>query len=541
MREMTHAEAHTTHNEGAGVPWHQSGLAVLLGIVLLPPVGFVLLWLRRGTSVWRKLLGSFAAIVLGIIYLFVFFGMRLVSDGTGFPTIVTFEKPEDHYAELERNRAAQRAAAPAAAQSETPAAQPTTPASTPATDAASARDAKPAPAASASEPVRAGTYWREYRGPGRDGVYDEMPILTAWPSAGLRELWRQPVGGGYASFSIAEGRAFTIEQRRDREVVAAYDVETGRELWTHSWAAFFQESMGGDGPRATPTWDDGRVYALGATGELHALDAATGERIWSRNILEDAGARNITWGMAASPLIVDGKVIVLPGGSGGKSVVAYNKLTGERVWSAQSDRQAYVSPVVVTLAGKRQLLVVSANRAMGLTVEAGELLWEFPWTTMYDVNSAQPVVIDANRFVISSGYDHGAALIEVTAADGGFRARAVWESRNLKSRFNSSVLHEGYIYGFDESIFACIDARTGERKWKGGRYGYGQVLLAGGHLIILSESGDVALVRATPERHEELARFSAIEGKTWNVPAISGGKLFVRNSREMAAFDLSSR
>jgi outer membrane protein assembly factor BamB len=160
---------------------------------------------------------------------------------------------------------------------------------------------------------------------------------------------------------------------------------------------------------------------------------------------------------------------------------------------------------------------------------------------MYDVNSAQPVVIDANRFVISSGYDHGAALVEVTATEGGFRARAVWESRNLKSRFNSAVLHEGYLYGFDESIFACIDARTGERKWKGGRYGYGQVLLAGGHLIILTESGQVALLRATPNRHEELARFSAIEGKTWNVPAISGGKLFVRNSREMAAFDLMPR
>jgi outer membrane protein assembly factor BamB len=389
--------------------------------------------------------------------------------------------------------------------------------------------------------MRESTYWREFRGPGRKGDYEEMPILTTWPSAGLRQLWRQPVGGGYASFSIADGRAFTIEQRRDREVVAAYDLETGRELWTHSWPAEFVESMGGDGPRATPTWDDGRVYALGATGELHVLDASTGKRIWSRNILEDAGAQNLTWGMAASPLIVDGKVIVLPGGSGGKSVVAYDKLTGERVWSAQSDRQAYTSPVVVTLAGKRQLLVVSAARAMGLTLEAGELLWEFPWTTMYDINSAQPVVIDANRFVISAGYDHGAALIEVTQADGGFRARAVWENRNLKNRFNSSVLHEGYIYGFDESIFACIDARTGERKWKGGRYGYGQVLLAGGHLIILTESGEVALLRATPERHEELARFSALEGKTWNVPAISGGKLLVRNSREMAAFDLSPR
>jgi outer membrane protein assembly factor BamB len=174
-------------------------------------------------------------------------------------------------------------------------------------------------------------------------------------------LWRQPVGGGYASFVIAKGRAFTIEQRRHQEVVAAYDVETGREIWTHSWDAEFRESMGGDGPRATPTWNEGRLYALGATGELHCLQAESGTLVWARNILKDNQAENLTWGMAASPLIVDEKVIVLPGGSPGKSVVAYHKVTGNTVWKALDDKQAYTSPMLVTLAGRRQILVVSAR------------------------------------------------------------------------------------------------------------------------------------------------------------------------------------
>jgi outer membrane protein assembly factor BamB len=391
----------------------------------------------------------------------------------------------------------------------------------------------------APAPLPADAEWTDFRGPNRDGVYRQTSVLTSWPAGGLQPIWRQPIGGGYASFVIAAGKAYTIEQRRGNETVAAYDVATGRELWTNSWPALFQESMGGDGPRATPTWDEGRLYALGASGELRCLDAATGEVTWSKNILTDNGAGNLTWGMSASPLVVDDKVIVLPGGRNGKSVVAYHKRTGERIWSALDDPQAYTSPMAVTLAGQRQLLIVSAERILGLRIEDGALLWDYPWTTMYGINSAQPVVVDPSHVFVSAGYDHGSALLEITGRDGRFSARPVWENRNLKSRFNSAVLHEGHIYGFDEGIFACLDARTGERTWKAGRYGYGQVLLAGGHLIVTTESGDLVLLRAAPERHEELARFAAVEGKTWNHPAISEGILLVRNTREMAAFRLS--
>ena len=317
----------------------------------------------------------------------------------------------------------------------------------------------------------------------------------------------------------------------------AYDLMTGRELWAHTYDANFQESMGGDGPRATPVWHDGLIYSQGATGELRCLDAVTGSLKWSKNILEDNGAQNIQWGMSNSPLIVDDKVIVTPGGSNGKSVVAYHRLTGVGVWKSLDDKTSYTSPMLVTLAGKRQILAVNATRAVGLDPESGAMLWEFPWKTEYDINSAMPLIVDDSHFFISAGYGHGAALVEVSAAG----AKAVWQNTKMKNKFNHSVLYNGYIYGFDESILACIDAKSGELKWKGGRYGYGQLLLASGHLVIIGEQGELALVKATPDGHQELAKFSAIEGKTWNSPAISDGFLLVRNSAEMASYRMQEK
>jgi outer membrane protein assembly factor BamB len=245
--------------------------------------------------------------------------------------------------------------------------------------------------------------------------------------------------------------------------------------------------------------------------------------------------------MAASPLIVDDKVIVLPGGTSGKSVVAYNKNSGAPVWRVLNDTQAYVSPMLVELAGRRQIIVVSASRVVGLAPENGALLWEYPWNTDMGINVSQPVIVDRNRFFISSGYGKGAALVEVKGSGNSFTASTVWENNNMKNKFNSSVLHNGYVYGLDEGILVCLDVNTGERKWKNGRYGYGQIILAGSHLIVTSDQGDVALVKATPDAYTEVARFTAVPGKTWNYPALAGGRLLVRNSTEMAAYDISGR
>jgi outer membrane protein assembly factor BamB len=497
--------------------------------------------IREDNDMVRRILKlaalALAALVVagGVLYAL---GLRIELDGGGGPHFRFMESVAERAERIARHREAQRATADAAEPLVAPPVQPAA-AALPAGEQIAEAAAPPAGGA-------AGTYWTDFRGPDRDGHYRERPIRTDWPEGGLKPLWKQPIGGGYASFVVARGRAFTIEQRGPQEVAAAYDIRTGRELWTSKWTAAFRETMGGDGPRATPTWDDGRIYVLGGQGELRCLDDETGNLIWRTNILEDAGAANLQWGMAAAPLIVDDTVVVAPGGRGGRSVVAYDKRTGKGAWSALDDQAGYSSPMLVTLGGVRQIVVFSASRVMGLTPGRGELLWEYPWKTNYDVNASQPLVItapgappeSANRLFVSSGYGTGAAVIELMPNGSRLDVREVWRNIRMKNQFTSSVLHDGYIYGLDESILACVDAATGELKWKGGRYGYGQSMLASGHLIVVTEDGSLVLVRATPERHVELARFPALEGRTWNHPVIADGVLLIRNSNEMAAFDL---
>jgi len=468
-----------------------------------------------------KKIGIVAAVIgLTIAVLYQFFGLRVVFNGAAGPRLAFTTSDDAQARVVEEHRAAQREAQQRAAPATT-ADSPVGPAAAPAVEGA---DAQP--------------YWTDFRGPARDGHYREMPVRTTWPSGGLTPLWKQPIGGGYSSFVAARGRAFTIEQRGPEEVAAAYDLRTGLELWTNRWRGVFREALGGDGPRATPTWSDGLLYVLGALGELRCLEEATGGLVWRTNILDDNRAGNLQWGMAASPLVVDENVVVLPGGPNGRSVVAYNRRSGARAWSVLGEPQAYSSPMLVTLAGRRQLLVVSGSRLIGLAPEHGEVLWSYPWVTTAEINVSQPLLVGPDRVFISSGYDVGAAVLEISSEGRAFGVREIWRNIRMKNKFTSSVLHDGFIYGLDESILACVDAATGELKWKGGRYGYGQVLLASGRLIVLTEEGELVLVAASPDGHQELARSPAIEGKTWNHPAMAGGRLLVRNLAEMAAFDL---
>jgi len=466
------------------------------------------------------------AVGFGLLFIldkFVGVKFEMPGQGIGIP-IVSLRNDEAHYEAIEADRARAVELLAAEAESVVESAPPPEKA-----------DVEIAPAPAVPAPSAP---WPTYRGANRDGVYDQTAINTAWPSKGLPELWRVKVGGGYASMVVAQGLVYTIEQRRDREVVAAYDLRSGLQHWEHGWPGLFQESMGGPGPRATPTWSDGKLYPLGALGELQALNAGNGELLWRRNILEDAGVGNLTWGMSGAPLVDDGKVIVFPGGRNNKSVIAYNAADGSIAWTAQDDQGGYASPQLATLGGKRQLLYFSGKRIMGLDPANGSLLWEHPWYSNNDINSAQPIQVDDDHLWVSSSYGHGSELLKIVPQSDRFAVEVVWEKNSMRNKFNSSVLRDGYIYGLDESIMACIDVMTGERKWKGGRYGYGQLLLAGEHIVVLTESGEVVLVKATPEGHEELAMFEALEGKTWNVPAIADGILLVRNQTEMAAYDL---
>ena len=305
--------------------------------------------------------------------------------------------------------------------------------------------------------------------------------------------------------------------------------------------------MGGDGPRATPTYHDSRLYSLGGLGEFCCLDASSGRLLWRTNLLDASRATCLYFGMSASPLLVDDKVIVLSGqplpavgGRTNHTVLAYDRIKGRQLWSALTEKLAYASPMQVTLAGVRQLLIATATRIVGLNPEDGALLWQIPWQVQYHNTIAQPVLVGANRFLVSGGYGAGAMMVEIESAGSGLRARQVWKNQNLKNKFNSSVFWNGYVYGLDEGILTCLDAATGQRQWKDGRYGYGQLLLASGHLLVLSGEGELILVQASPQRLEERARFPALTGKSWNHPALADGRLLVRNAAEMACFELTA-
>jgi outer membrane protein assembly factor BamB len=517
-------------------PKPASGLRLRLATFLFPPLGLLLLW-RSSVKVWRKLVGTlgilfYSSLYAGVvIWLLVRFTGLEVEWRGGYVPRLTYRKTRPDYDALEQDRAKHAGAlatprfgSPGAATSER-------------TNGTEISERQLASRIAAPGDGR--TPWPSFRGPRGDGIYEREPILTNWPTAGLKPLWRQPVGGGYASFAIAEGFAFTIEQRRESEVVTAYDMATGREIWTNGWPAHFDESMGGDGPRATPAYSDGKVYALGAEGEFRCLDAQTGKTLWSHNIVAEYQAEVPTWAIAPSPLVIGDNVIVVSGAGHGKTVLCFDKKSGELRWSSLDDVTGYSSPMLVTLCGEPQILISCETRTVGLQPASGKALWEYPWQVLHNQRPiAQPVLLGTNRFALSAGYFTGCAAVELTRTQDSFTTRALWKNTNLKNKFTSSVYWLGHIYGLDEDILTCLDADTGQRKWKDGRYGYGQLLLASGHLIILSGEGELALVKASPERFQEIARFPAIHGKTWNHLAIADGKLLVRNSAEMACFQI---
>ena len=443
----------------------------------------------------------------------------------------TNKRLEEQAAAIAVHREAQRATSGQAAAATPLAAQPVTPSATPAATAATA-DAASAPGGPA---IAWTTSWSGFRGARRDGHYNAGPIRTDWK--GLQPRWTQPVGGGHASVVAANGHAFTIEQRGAQEVAVAYDVLTGRELWTNGWNAVFMHQGGGPGPRATPAFHDGTLFVLGATGELRALDASNGKLRWRMNILD----RNQDFGIAASPLVVGNTVVTIPGGGEGKAVVAYDRASGRIAWSALDDEPSYVSPLRVSLAGVDQIVAVLANRVVGLSTDRGTLLWESAWPADGGNHAAQPLLIGDNRIFLSSGSGIQGLALEITRDGDQLTAREVWRTNRMKNAITSSVYHDGFIYGLDLGILACIDAATGELKWKGGRYGHGQTLLASGHLVITTEEGEVVLVRATPDGHEEIGRTKAVDGRTLNHPALVDGFLLVRNGAQMAAFDLRAR
>ncbi|HYN06284.1 MAG TPA: PQQ-binding-like beta-propeller repeat protein [Vicinamibacterales bacterium] len=400
---------------------------------------------------------------------------------------------------------------------------------------------KPEPAPSSAPPSPAvATHtdpafdWPGFRGPQRDAIVRGVRIETDWSRMPPVEFWRRPIGPGWSSFAVRGNLFYTQEQRGEDEIVSCYNLTTGKPVWRHRDAARFYESNGGPGPRGTPTLVNGRVYSHGATGIVNALDASTGAVVWSRNSSTDTGSKMPGWGFASSPLVVNDLVVVASSGR----LIAYEAATGKPRWQGPAKAGGYASPQLATIAGVPQILLLTGAGIISVSPDDGTMLWQNEWE---GVPILQPAQIEDGDLLITSGDmmgGMGMRRISVTHGASGWKVEERWTSRGLKPYYSDLVVHKGYAFGFDGNILACIDLQDGQRKWKGGRYGQGQLVLLRDQdlLMVLSEEGELALVKATPDQFTEVAKVPAIEGKTWNHPVFVGDMLLVRNGEEMAAF-----
>ena len=390
----------------------------------------------------------------------------------------------------------------------------------------------------ASAPAAAPILWSGFRGPKRDAVSVGVRISTDWNVTKPEQIWRRRVGPGWSSFAVAGNLIFTQEQRGDSELISAYRFSTGEPVWRHQDAARFYESGAGAGPRATPTIHDGRIYAMGATGIVNALDARTGAPIWSRNAERDTGARRPEYGFAASPMVLGDVVVAAASGR----LAAYDLASGTPRWTQKTSGGGYSSPHPATLGGVPQILLMNGSGITSVGLD-GSVLWSNHSGEGSGI--VQPRVLEDGSVLAASGHmmrGQGLRRLSVArAADGTWKSDERWTSHGLKPYFNDFVVHKGHAYGFDGTILSAIDLETGERAWKGGRYGAGQMLLLPEQdlLLIVSEEGELVLVAASPDQHTEIAKFKAIEGKTWNHPVLVGDVLLVRNGEEMGAFRLA--
>lgn len=386
--------------------------------------------------------------------------------------------------------------------------------------------------------AQSGSEWPQWRGPNRDGISKETGLLKQWPEGGPRLVWKAAgAGTGYSSLAISNGRIYTLGLRGDREYVIAFDVATGKEVWATPHGTAYRDSRG-DGPRGTPTVDGDRLYSLGGNGDLSAVDAKSGKLIWSMNVLSKFGGKNIQWGISESPLVIGEKLLINPGGPEA-SIVALNKKDGSVIWKSQSDKAGYSSAMPVQVGGTTHVVVFTDDRAVGLDLKDGKLLWEYPRPANNVANAATPVV-RGNRVFISSDYGTGGGVVEIKA-DG--KAAELYFTKDMKNHHSSSILIGDHLYGFSSSILTAMKFDTGEVAWKDRSVGKGSLVYADGHLYAFSENGVVGLVEATPEGYREKGRFRIEQSSlpTWSHPVVAGGRLYLRDQDTIYAFDVRAK
>lgn len=389
--------------------------------------------------------------------------------------------------------------------------------------------------------------WPRFRGPEGDGIV-RGASLEPWSVDGPKLLWKRPLGAGFSSISAVDGTLYTLFGNDSDEFLVALDAGSGEERWRLRLDELRKDQFG-DGPRATPTVDvsagkNGLVYAVSALGHLWAVDRATGKASWDVNLRKKYGAQVPTWGVSAEPVVHGDLLLLDVGGERGHGLVAFDKKTGEVRWKAPSELPGYSIPITFTAAGREQTVFFTGNKVIAVDPSDGTILWEHPWKTAYDVNAAAPIFLEPDRLFVSSGYDTGAAMLRIVKSDDAKKAKGigveeVWTSRRMKNQFSSSVHLDGTIYGFDNKSLKAIDAKTGEDLWRKSGFGHGSLFLVGDRLVVLGDNGKLALVEATPAEYREKAMATVDSGKHWTVPTLYDGRLYVRNERELFAFDVS--
>ncbi|MYD59851.1 MAG: PQQ-binding-like beta-propeller repeat protein [Gemmatimonadetes bacterium] len=380
--------------------------------------------------------------------------------------------------------------------------------------------------------------WPQWLGPNRTGISFETGLLTTWAKDGPTVVWEKELGEGFSGISVAEGRVYTMFSAGEDEFAVCLDEETGEEIWRFRTGAKYYERQGGNGPRSQPTVDGDRVFVLSAEGWLYALNAKDGKKLWLVDLYDGLGSRVPKFGFSTSPL-VEGDLLLLEVGTRQGTFIALDKTNGAVKWASQRDVVSYSSPIAVDIAGIRQVVFVSGEAAVGLSPADGSLYWRFPWSTSYDLNVATPILVPPDRIFISSGYDHGAALLQISQDGDGLSVKKVWESRGMKNHFGTSLLIGDYIYGFDNAILKCIEAETGKEQWKRRGYGKGTLIYADGQLIILSDKGKLALADASPTGFREKVSAQVLSGKCWTPPTLANGKIFVRDMHRIVCMDVS--
>lgn len=389
--------------------------------------------------------------------------------------------------------------------------------------------------------------WPQWRGSNRDGISNLKNIATDWSNPAAQMRWRIPAGEGYSGISVARDKLFTMWDADQSQFLISLDAQTGEEIWRLKIGDSFQNSYG-NGPRSTPALDDFLVYAISARGKLIAVGIDSGELQWQHDLASEYGGRMPGIGYSSSPLLYGEKLFVEVGGENDFAFAAFQKETGKLLWHSQSDLPAYSSPIIATINNTPQLVFLSADGLFSLSPQDGQLLWQYSWQTRcpstgIPLNAATPLFLAPDKIFISSGYGtiSGGVLIQVQEQAGQFSAEMRWKTDKMKNLFNSSVLFEQHIYGFDGAILKCIDAVSGEEKWRARGFQRGSLIIAGDYLIVLGERGKLALVAATPEKFKEITSIQVLDGKCWTSPTLANGKLYLRNHKEIVSLDIRAR